>query len=257
MTEAATAVGWYVYAVVEAGADTSAAGVRRLEHGGLAALVEEVDPRDFEPAALEERAGADWLAERVLAHEAVLQRAASRATVLPFRFGAVYSRAEDVVALLDRRGEELSTALERLRGHVELGVKAWVDRRRYEGSLAGPSGDEGEEASSGRGYLLRRQGERRRSAEATERLGELARGLHDRLSRAAVAAVANPPQPRQLTGRTEQMLLNGAYLVRHGHEALAREVDAIAAEHAHEGLTLELTGPWPPHNFVDPGEGAS
>ncbi len=46
------------------------------------------------------------------------------------------------------------------------------------------------------------------------------------------------------------MLLNAAYLVRRGDEGLAREVASLHAEHATNGYAFELTGPWPPHNFV-------
>ena len=60
----------------------------------------------------------------------------------------------------------------------------------------------------------------------------------------------NRPQPRELTGRSETMLLNGAYLgPRRGRRA-SREVERLADEHAELGLEYELTGPWPPHNFT-------
>ena len=60
----------------------------------------------------------------------------------------------------------------------------------------------------------------------------------------------NRPQPRELTGRPEAMLLNGAYLVREGDDRLRGEVERLAAEHAGLGVEYELTGPWPPHNFA-------
>ncbi len=60
----------------------------------------------------------------------------------------------------------------------------------------------------------------------------------------------NRPQPRELTGRPEAMLLNGAYLVREGDDRLRGEVERLTAEHAGLGVEYELTGPWPPHNFA-------
>jgi hypothetical protein len=50
------------------------------------------------------------------------------------------------------------------------------------------------------------------------------------------------------------MVLNAAYLVPAGDEALAGAVAELAARHGARGLVLEVTGPWPPHNFVDLGE---
>ena len=66
-----------------------------------------------------------------------------------------------------------------------------------------------------------------------------------------MAAVANRPQPRELTGRSEAMLLNGAYLVRAGDDLLRGEVERLATEHSSNGVEYELTGPWPPHNFAE------
>jgi hypothetical protein len=47
------------------------------------------------------------------------------------------------------------------------------------------------------------------------------------------------------------MILNGAYLVPVGDAGLRAEVERLAAEHEPLGITYEVTGPWPPHNFVE------
>jgi len=48
------------------------------------------------------------------------------------------------------------------------------------------------------------------------------------------------------------MVLNGAYLVAADDTALVDEVAAVGDRYRRLGLVFELTGPWPPHNFVDP-----
>ena len=103
--------------------------------------------------------------------------------------------------------------------------------------------------------MLRRQNEQRAAAEADARLGQLAEGLHAQLSMLAVDAVANRPQPRELTGRDETMLLNAAYLVPRGDARLEAGVAGLQAAYEQLGLTFEITGPWPPHNFVESGPG--
>ena len=50
------------------------------------------------------------------------------------------------------------------------------------------------------------------------------------------------------------MILNGAYLAMDGGAALSTETAALAAEHDARGISFELTGPWPPYNFVEPRE---
>ena len=47
------------------------------------------------------------------------------------------------------------------------------------------------------------------------------------------------------------MLLNGAYLVAAGREdELRAAVEELRARFGPDGVTYELTGPWPPYNFA-------
>ena len=67
--------------------------------------------------------------------------------------------------------------------------------------------------------------------------------------RFAAGGAQENEQIRELTAQTAQAEGGRAYLVsdRPGFE---RELAALAAELSSRGLELELTGPWPPYNFV-------
>jgi len=83
---------------------------------------------------------------------------------------------------------------------------------------------------------------------------EHAQRSHDRLSSRAEDAVINPLQSRELTGREEAMILNGAYLVAEEQLlAFRAELESLEEEHGHMGFSYEMTGPWPPYNFVSIG----
>jgi hypothetical protein len=70
-------------------------------------------------------------------------------------------------------------------------------------------------------------------------------------------ARANPPQPLELSGRRETMLLNGAYLVPvESQGRFAEAFEALRQEVGRDGIELVLTGPWPPYNFVDRSDAA-
>jgi hypothetical protein len=116
----------------------------------------------------------------------------------------------------------------------------------------GEAAAESKTAASGREYMLQKQQERRRAAEADAQMNELALVAHDRLAALSVDARANPLQRPELSGRRERMLLNGAYLVAAGRvDAFAEAVDALRTAHGRDGVELELTGPWPAYNFAD------
>jgi len=259
----------YVYGIVGADAaddverEVASAALgqtpRLLRAGSLAALVSEVPLAEFGADVLPERLNdRDWLEERVQAHEDVLEAALARTTVIPFRFGAIYHGNGDVARMLGERRRELEEALERVRGRVELGVKAYVDRQLLEERLRSASREASSEgAGAGRAYLLGRQAERRVVAEADEACAAAIAEAHERLSAIAVDARVNRPQPRELSGRPEQMLLNGAYLVERGDSRIESEVESLRTAYRGLGIAFELTGPWPPYNFVDDEEAAA
>jgi Gas vesicle synthesis protein GvpL/GvpF len=253
--EAPAGTAWYVYGVVEVDpALERLDGVELIRRGKLAAVVREVPLDEFDESVLPERLNdREWLERNARTHEDVLQSAASVTAVVPLRFGTIYRSREHVDQMLGERADEFSGVIERVRGCVELGVKAWVDLGALERTLEADA-EPAAAAGAGAAYLQQRAHEQERSRELAARGSELAEEAHTRLSAVAVADVVNGPQPRELTGRSEAMLLNGAYLVRDGDERLRREVERLGAEHAGLGVEYELTGPWPPHNFAGPPE---
>jgi hypothetical protein len=253
--EAPADTAWYVYGVAE---DDPALerldGVELIRQGKLAAIVREVPLSEYDEAVLPERLNdREWLERNARAHEDVLQGAAAVTAVVPLRFGTIYRSREHVGEMLGERAGEFADSIERVRGHVELGVKAWVDLSALERTLAGKD-ERAAAGGAGAAYLQQRAREQERSRELEARCTRLAEEAHLRLSAVAVADVVNRPQPRELTGRSEAMLLNGAYLVRDGDDRLRGEVERLAADHADVGVEYELTGPWPPHNFAGPEE---
>jgi hypothetical protein len=259
---------YYVYGVVALGDTEAARAIERcdaagvggtdalelVECGPLAAVVGAVTLEEFNEAALTANLNDRvWLERNARAHEDVLQAVAAVRDVVPFRFGTICRGRGEVRDLLDARRDELQADLERVRGCVELGVKIWLDRDRLDAALAPPS--QGATSESGRGYLEARRAGRQRAEEADRVCDAVTRDVYELLLQSSVEGVANRPQPRELTGRSEEMLLNAAFLVPAGEERLAAEVERANRELASRGITLELTGPWPPHNFVGGSEG--
>ena len=242
---------WYVYGVVDASARLPPGRLRLVEEGALAAVAGAVPLSEFGEEALADRLNdRRWLEAHVREHEEVLQRLAAGSTVVPFRFGAIYRQLDDIAAMLQERRADFTAALARVRGRIEIGVKGWAERELVSASL----GDVAPQAASGRAYLERRLTERQRAQQVTALLADIARDAHGRLLGHADEGVANRTQPPELTGRAETMILNGAYLVGADGAELAAEVAALEAEHRGRGISFETTGPWPPHNFVEPRE---
>lgn len=234
--------GWYVFGVVRAGAYDLPAGVSLCEADGVAAVVRDVALSEYGEEPLREHLeDIAWLEEAARRHETVLDALAQLTTVIPLRLCTIYRSEEAVRDMLRAERAELREALGRLAGRTEWGVKAFraapvAEAEAEVGSVSGEAYMQRRRAEA----VERRRSEQRADAEVDEAFA--------RLSELAVEALANPLQSRELSGRSEEMVLNGVFLVEDaGAERFRAAVHALDAA---SPLSFELTGPWPPYNFV-------
>jgi hypothetical protein len=186
-----------------------------------------------------------------LGHELVIERAMTRGTVLPIKFGTVAeSEAAIREKLLQARGADLHRLLTEMDGKIELGLKVlWNQERIYADIVARHADIRGlRDQLAGRlpnetHYERVRLGEMVEAA-LTERRVADADAIMARLEPMAVKTRRN-----DIYG--EMMLLNAAFLVEK-----AREPEFDAAIQALDGemnnlMNFKYVGPLPPFNFVD------
>jgi Gas vesicle synthesis protein GvpL/GvpF len=239
--------------------------VERIEAAGLAALVSSVPRAEFAEGPLRNNLNdLAWLERVARAHESVLEQALSESTaIVPLRLCTLYAGEDGVREMLAGERDAFAAALDHLAGRQEWGVKVTVDpelvteaaRARHQGAKA----MEEETAAQGAGgaYMLQRRFDRDVRQLAHSLASELAESVHGRLETEALEAVTRPPQNRDLSGHEGEMVLNAAYLVEMDRIDELRElVAALEQEHGALGARIELTGPWPPYNFV-PGGGTA
>ncbi len=218
--------------------------VELVRHDDVAVLASPVPTVAFSAAVLERRLeDIEDLAELARAHDAVLHSALATTDVAPLRICTLYANREAVADSLRANGDQFRSVLARLRDTTEWGVK---------GFRAAPTPDAPTRPpASGAEYLARRRAQRAAQEAGTTIAETAAAEVHEALSARAAASSLAPPQDPRLSGRATEMILNGAYLVaRVEAESFAALVEEQERRHAGDGLELELTGPWPPYNFV-------
>lgn len=235
-----------------------ATSVYTVTYRDLRAVVNLVPLAEFGSEALEANLqNADWTRERVLAHQQVLAALLGDYTLIPFKFCTLFSSEERVRDMLGRHYETLNEVLGRLEGAIEWGVKLYNDPGRLvkwtqENSEAlRPRREKLAQASEGAAYFLGKQLQRAVEEEVERAADACVEESHRRLSARAREAVINPVQPVQVHRRQAEMVLNGAYLVAETElAAFRRALASLETTYAHQGFQYELTGPWPPYNFV-------
>jgi hypothetical protein len=264
----------WTYCVARAGdpipADADGVGertpVRPVEAAGLVALVSEVPRADFAEEPLRRNLNdLPWLERSARAHEAVLERALALATIVPLRLCTIYESEERVREMLARERRAFSEALDHLDGRQEWGVKLLVDPELLAADARARSDEadvlEQQMAAAGEGaggaYMLRRRLERHVREVADSLAARLAEDVYAALAHCALDAVTRSPQSRELSGHEGEMLLNAAYLVAEERVEELRDTAAtLELEQRALGARIEVSGPWPPYNFV-PGDGTA
>lgn len=226
-------------------------GVRRVAHGPLTALVEDVPADEWSAAALPARLeDLDWLAAQARRHDAVLRGYLPR-TVVPCPLTTVFTGDEQVGAMLREHTAELTEQLGRVDGHTELGVVVHVDESTGSAPVYGSARMETSAAVSGTDYITGRLRERRQVEHRRSRAARLADEVHARLSECAADAVRGDGRPRALDDDPGRNVLNASYLVPLGEvDRFDAEVQAIAHRLGPEGVRVRRTGPWAPFHFV-------
>ena len=243
--------------------------VRTTASCGLTVLVSDVSLAEFGEAALRENLeNLDWVDEVAREHHYVIDAAARLFPLLPVRLATVYSGDAAVLAALTSRSGQLRDTLRRIGGRVEWGVKAYAaaaadtagDPAMTEPAPAGNAagtGADGQELRTdggvGLAHLRRRRVQLTAARESKAAAVSGAQAVHEELTAKAIDARLHLPQSAQLSGISQPMLLNGAYLL---DPADSVTFTAAVAGHAtaHPELRVELTGPWPPYSFAGEGD---
>lgn len=256
-----TDVGIYVYGVVPADTvlPTSLIGIAPvsgpslLRHGRVAAVISGVPLEDFEEKRLREHlSDMAWVERTARAHEDVVERITSVATVIPMRMCSIHRDAAGVRKMLSREAHALDEALRHLEGKKEWAVKVFVsDDPKQQRAQGTDEADSTEQPASGTEYMRKRQSAHEERSRVDEELRAACVTIHEALTELAADAVTAALQRPEVSGQVGEMLLNGIYLVEAEIEdAFFQLVDQLRSEYESLGLEVEPTGPWPVYNFV-------
>ena len=247
-------------------------GLRAIEVGDqLWAIVETVREADYGESALARGLqNLDWVGERAVAHERVIERFLSAPAVLPMQLFSMFTSDERVVEHVRTDRRRVARILKRIDRKVEWGLRlTWdekaarekIDRKdagvpRRSRALSAKVAKAGTDRSGprerkGSAYLARKRDildvNRAQLAEARVEAGR----LYKAISREATEALRRTSLERAAPG--SRLLLDAAFLVPVAKAAAFRASLRKHTRGLHgSGVAVSLTGPWPPYNFIEP-----
>ena len=266
-----SAPAYYVYCIAENAAATQLpadslpaaieddAKLEWISVNTLAALVSQVPRETYSEESLAEHlTDATWTAIRAMRHETVVEYVAKRASMIPLRFGTIYLERNGIEQMLTEKSRELEEIIEHLRGREEWGVNVYSDRAVLLSSITSVSpvlrelAERAEQASPGQSYLMQKKIDALRVDEARAAVNRIVDEIEAKLRE-------QTDDGRRLrilkveTTEHGELKAKFAFLVkRSGFEEFRDAAERLAQENQTAGVRLELTGPWPVYNFVNP-----
>jgi Gas vesicle synthesis protein GvpL/GvpF len=186
----------------------------------------------------------DWVGPRAMAHERVIEMFLSAPALLPMHLFTLFTSDDRVVHHVHSDGARIRRLLKRVEGKLEWGLRLTFDEKAVRANVSKRP------VRSGTEFLARK----RDVLDVTRARVKEARSEADRvyksMSRLAAAAQRRTSLERAAPG--SRLLLDAAFLVpvaKSGafRSAVRRQMRDVRAV----GITVSLTGPWPPYNFVE------
>jgi hypothetical protein len=203
--------------------------------GDLTAWASAVDAASFAAALEQNLENLDWLAEATLRHQKAVSAIAeaTEKTLLPTRFGVVFSSVQALREDVASRAKELKAAAKHVEGCEEWGVKVFHNAQALPRIY--------ESAQSGADYLRRKS-----IALGGDSPDDSVQAFARELQRVA----RDVARSGKVSSGQKGLQWQATFLVPRSKR---RQWDSVLRKHAQqwgEERSIECTGPWPPYSFV-------
>ena len=221
----------------------------------VAAIFTPVSAAEFSQEVIDQRAGdLEWLGAIGYRHQEVVSDLMKRTAIVPLRAFAMFSSEDALRSYLHANAEMLAKVLTRLDGKQEWTLRIELEPAKWSEALTTRVESLRDllaqiaAAPPGKAFLLRKKldDERKRASHAAEDelVAEIEREVIEKLRSETVA------ESRQ---RREGAFPQINVLINRDEEARLQELQQeLAARYAGEGVSLAVSGPWPPYTFATP-----
>ncbi|MEW6087319.1 MAG: GvpL/GvpF family gas vesicle protein [bacterium] len=265
--------GLYLYCIREKTDDKKAFSTKGIDgenevfifgHRELEAVVSKVPLEEFASDKIQKSAREDlnWIKGKAVTHGRIIDEAMKMddrfLSLIPMRFGIIFKDETGLKTSLDKNYPGIMEILERIRGKQEWGLKIYLENKekfrdeiRRKNTLIKIKEAQISSLPEGAAYFMEEELEDIVSKEMNKELNNIAESIFKDLKEHAVDSVKCKILQRELTGKSETMVLNAAYLVsgekigdfKKGIEDLNQKIQM-------KGFSLRYSGPWPAYNFT-------
>lgn len=235
-------------------------GIEIFRHQDLWVVISYVEPYALSKAEIERKLNTDvaWTKRNVEAHHQVVMELARQGTVIPLRFATIFKSINNLERMLKDYYPQFNKLLLELKSRQEMGVKVYLNYEQAKNTLelndleVAQLGSNIRSAAPGRQWYLEKKEQYLVKEKIEVMVEEKLKKILKRLDDHSDKSILNRPLPLVMEESPGEMILNGAFLIKGSQlksfQKLSRDLNVELQE---EGFSLEVTGPWPPYNFVN------
>jgi hypothetical protein len=213
--------------------------VQSLACGDFICWVSAVDRASFSDAVNSNMENLEWLALHGVRHQQVVAEIFAGHTIIPARFGTVFSGEPALAKNVQERKRALEKVFTKISGAEEWGVKIFAEQA--------PATPVAQQVRSGKDYL------QLKSAKLKKRPARDSTGLEEFAAELEKIALDSAPTGK-VSGTQPNLLWQATFLVP---KSRRKQWDQVLKEFVKKWSgkrRIEVNGPWPPYSFVADAE---
>lgn len=221
----------------------------------LSAVISQVPLEEFGEDMLKENIqDIKWLEKHIRAYDEITRKLFEQTTFIPVRFGTIYLTKDRAKEAINTYKEQIVRLIKYLEGKVELGIKFFFDRGMLEGELLTSDLEVNDlykkiqEEKPGKAHFLKKKLETLLDKKVSVWSDEIIGVIFGELKIISTDVQLLSLQPKS---GNKQMFLNVACLTS-GEKLnwFKEKVNGLMSCEKLASISCEITGPWPPYNFV-------
>ncbi len=238
--------------------------IQLLPFMDLEAVISEVSLAEFSSAEIQKKAEEDleWIKGKAQIHEEVIEQAMRTSDsvilpVIPMQFGVIFKTREKLQETLYINLDKFRKSLEFLAGRQEWGVKAYMDQKAFEVFLANGNEEllarkkEAEALPKGLSFFAKKRVAATIDEIKEKELAKIISEIYESLAESGVSLKKAKILDKDFTLMTEEMILNGFYLIEESRlNEFKGKTEEFREKFTLQGIKIEMSGPWPSYHFI-------
>ncbi|MCA0984725.1 GvpL/GvpF family gas vesicle protein [Halobacillus yeomjeoni] len=222
------------------------------------AVVCRLDESDYGEEIIEKKTKElDWIQEKAFHHHETLLKLRERTNIVPMKLFTIYQSQNRLSDVVQAHREDWNELLTEIAGKEEWNLKIYCDPNRLRGNIEKNHPDVLKKRediagmSQGMQYLQKKKLDGWIDQVVEEEQLTFSKQMHDTWNGWADRFMEKKIWKKDVTGKTEEMSWNGAYLISSENvETFLELVTEANDRHRESGWKIEVTGPWPAYHFV-------